>query len=388
MKIAIAGLGYVGLSNAILLARQHNVTAVDICAQRVAALNAGRTPIEDTLSQQHLDGGGLSLHATTDPQAAYAGADYVFIATPTNYDEASNAFDTSNIEAVIAQVLAANDRAVMIIKSTVPVGYVQQVRARFDTDRILFSPEFLREGRALEDNLYPSRIVVGEVSARGAAVAELLRAAALVEDVPVLLTNPTEAEAIKLFANTYLASRVAAFNEVDTLAMDLGLDAEEIIGGLCLDPLIGHSYNNPSFGYGGYCLPKDSKQLRANFDDVPQALVSATLASNDARKSAMVEAIAAHAPRRVGIYRMVMKQGSDNFRASAMQDIIHQLAARGVELVVHEPAWQGGDCMGHRLEPVFDRFAESCDLIVANRRTAQLQPHAAKLFTRDIYGAD
>ncbi len=388
MKIAIAGLGYVGLSNAIVLARQHEVTAVDVCVERVAALNAGRTPVEDTLARAHLATGTLRLRATTDAAAAYADAEYVFIATPTDYDPATNAFDTTSIEAVIAQVLAVNDRAVMVIKSTVPVGYTKGVRARFGCDRIVFSPEFLREGRALEDNLHPTRIVVGEVSARGEAVADLLRGAALADVVPVLLTDPTEAEAIKLFANTYLASRVAAFNEADTLAMDLDLDAGEIIDALCLDPRIGAIYNNPSFGYGGYCLPKDSKQLRANFDDVPQALISATLASNDARKRAVADSIAARGAAKVGIYRLVMKQGSDNFRASAMQDIIALLHERGVDLVVHEPEWQGAECLGQPLEPDFDRFADGCDLIVANRMVAELAPHAAKVFTRDIYGQD
>ena len=388
MKIAIAGLGYVGLSNAILLARQHQVVAVDISAERVAALNAGLPPIDDALCREHLARGQLDLRATTDPRAAYADADYVFIATPTNYDEATNAFDTSSIEAVIAQVMAVNDRALMVIKSTVPVGYTWEVRARMGCDRILFSPEFLREGRALHDNLYPSRIVVGEVSARGEAVANMLRAAALIPDVPVLLTDPTEAEAIKLFANTYLATSVAAFNEADTLAMDMGLNAGEVISGLSLDPRIGNAYNNPSFGYGGYCLPKDSKQLRANFDEVPQALISATLASNAARKAAMAEAIAARSPQRVGIYRLVMKQGSDNFRASAMQDIIRLLAQKGIELLVHEPEWPGADCLGHPLEPDFDRFTDRCDLIVANRMADPLQPHAARVFTRDLFGQD
>ena len=388
MKIAIAGLGYVGISNAILLARQHDVIAVDISTQRVAALNSGQSPVEDTLCQQFLDSGKLTLRATTDAVEAYRDADFVFVATPTNYDESTNAFDTSSIETVIAQVLEVNAHGVIVIKSTVPVGYTKRLRDQFDCDRILFSPEFLREGRALEDNLYPSRIVVGEVSTRGSALAELLRQAALSEEVPVLLTDPTEAEAIKLFANTYLASRVALFNEADTLSMEMGLDAQEIIGALCLDPRIGEGYNNPSFGYGGYCLPKDSKQLRANFDDVPQAIISATLASNDARKSAIAKTIAARAPRRVGIYRMVMKQGSDNFRASAMQDIIRLLEQKGIELIVHEPGWQGKDCMGHPLDQDFDSSAAGCDMIVANRITAELQPYAAKLFTRDIYGAD
>lgn len=388
MKIAVAGLGYVGLANAILLARQHSVVAVDISEARVAAVNCGRTPIEDAMCQEYLTSGGLDLQATTDPRRAYADADYIFIATPTNYDDATHTFDTSSIEAVIAQALAVNDRALMVIKSTVPVGYTERVREMFDCDRIVFSPEFLREGLALHDNLYPSRIIVGEVSQRGAALAEMLRRAALVEDTPVLLTNATEAEAIKLFANTYLATRVALFNEADTLALEMGLDAREVIEGLCLDPRIGQGYNNPSFGYGGYCLPKDSKQLRANFADVPQALISATIASNDARKRTIAEAIAAKRPRRVGIYRLVMKQGSDNFRQSAIQDIISALSQDGIELVIHEPGLDQDDYMGHLLERDFDSFAQGCDVIVANRMTDVLHAHREKVFTRDLFALD
>lgn len=388
MKIAVAGLGYVGLANAILLARQHSVVAVDISEARVAAVNCGRTPIEDAVCQEYLTSGGLDLQATTDPRVAYADADYIFIATPTNYDDATHTFDTSSIEAVIAQALAVNDRALMVIKSTVPVGYTERVREMFKCDRIVFSPEFLREGLALHDNLYPSRIIVGEVSQRGAALAEMLRRAALVEDTPVLLTNATEAEAIKLFANTYLATRVALFNEADTLALEMGLDAREVIEGLCLDPRIGQGYNNPSFGYGGYCLPKDSKQLRANFADVPQALISATIASNDARKRTIAEAIAAKRPRRVGIYRLVMKQGSDNFRQSAIQDIISALSQDGIELVIHEPGLDQDDYMGHVLERDFDSFAQGCDVIVANRMTGVLHAHREKVFTRDLFALD
>jgi len=388
MKFAIAGLGYVGLANAILLARQHTVVAVDISAERVANVNAGRTPIEDSLCQEHLSAGGLDLQATTNPVAAYENADYVFIATPTNYNDQTHTFDTSSIETVIAQVLAVNDHALMVIKSTVPVGYTERMRKKFNCDRIVFSPEFLREGLALYDNLYPSRIIVGEVSQRGAALAQILRNAALVEDAPVLLANPTEAEAIKLFANTYLATRVALFNEADTLAMQIGLDAREVIEGLCLDPRIGQSYNNPSFGYGGYCLPKDSKQLRANFADVPQALITATIDSNDARKRTIADAIIAKRPRRVGIYRLVMKQGSDNFRQSAMLDIISMLSQEGLELVVHEPAYEGAAYMGHALVQDFAEFAQGCDVIVANRMTEELQAHTAKVFTRDLFAAD
>lgn len=388
MKIAVAGLGYVGLANAILLARQHSVVAVDISEARVAAVNCGRTPIEDAMCQEYLTSGGLDLQATTDPRVAYADADYIFIATPTNYDDATHTFDTSSIEAVIAQAMSVNDRALMVIKSTVPVGYTERVREMFDCDRIVFSPEFLREGLALHDNLYPSRIIVGEVSQRGAALAEMLRRAALVEDTPVLLTNATEAEAIKLFANTYLATRVALFNEADTLALEMGLDAREVIEGLCLDPRIGQGYNNPSFGYGGYCLPKDSKQLRANFADVPQALISATIASNDARKRTIAEAIAAKRPRRVGIYRLVMKQGSDNFRQSAIQDIISALSQDGIELVIHEPGLDQDDYMGHVLERDFDSFAQGCDVIVANRMTDVLHAHREKVFTRDLFALD
>ena len=388
MKFAIAGLGYVGLANAILLARQHTVVAVDISAERVANVNAGRTPIEDSLCQDYLSAGGLDLQATTDPVAAYEQADYVFIATPTNYNDQTHTFDTSSIEAVIAQVLAVNNHALMVIKSTVPVGYTERMRKEFNCDRIVFSPEFLREGLALHDNLYPSRSIVGEVSQRGAALAQILRNAALVEDTPVLLANPTEAEAIKLFANTYLATRVALFNEADTLAMQIGLDAREVIEGLCLDPRIGQSYNNPSFGYGGYCLPKDSKQLRANFADVPQALITATIESNDARKRTIADAIIAKRPRRVGIYRLVMKQGSDNFRQSAMLDIISMLSQEGLELVVHEPAYEGAAYMGHPLVQDFTEFAQACDVIVANRMTEELQAHTAKVFTRDLFAAD
>jgi UDPglucose 6-dehydrogenase len=388
-RIAVAGLGYVGLSNAILLARQNRVVAVDVSAERVAAVNAGRAPIADPDCERQLAEGALNLRATLDPQEAYGDADYVFIATPTNYDPATHAFDTSSIEAVVASVRAVNSRAVMVIKSTVPVGYTAALSKRLGCERILFSPEFLREGRALHDNLYPSRIVVGEFSARGRSVADLLAKAAVKRDVPILLTDPTEAEAIKLFANTYLALRVAMFNEIDSFAMQEGLDARELIEGLAMDPRVGDDYNNPSFGYGGYCLPKDSKQLLANFADVPQALIGAIVASNDARKSAVTAAILNRKPRRVGVHRLVMKAGSDNFRESAVQDIMQRLAAAGIELIVHEPAAHAlPESCPARLEPDFDSFAQNADLIIANRTDPELAPYASKLFTRDLFGAN
>lgn len=388
-RIAVAGLGYVGLSNAILLARHNPVIAIDISPERVAAVNAGRAPIADPECERFLAEGALNLRATLDPQQAYGDADYVFIATPTNYDPVTHAFDTSSIEAVVDTVRAVNPRAVMVIKSTVPVGYTAALSKRLGCNRILFSPEFLREGRALHDNLYPSRIVVGEFSARGRAVADLLAGAALKQDVPILLTDPTEAEAIKLFANTYLALRVAMFNEIDSFALLEGLDAREVIEGLSLDPRIGDDYNNPSFGYGGYCLPKDSKQLLANFADVPQALIGAIVASNDARKAAMTTAILEREPRKVGVHRLVMKAGSDNFRESAVQDIMHRLAAAGVELVVHEPAAVTlPEACPARLEPDFERFAQGVDLIIANRADPELAPYAPKVFTRDLFGAN
>lgn len=388
MKIAVAGLGYVGLSNAILLARQHQVRALDLSAERVEAVNAGRAPFVDVECSEFLASGMLDLHATTDPIEAYGEADFVIIATPTNYDEATNSFDTRSIESVAQLVRTINPHAVMVIKSTVPVGYTEALKKQLGCRNILFSPEFLREGQALHDNLYPSRIVVGEISERAATFAGLLRDAALAKDVPVLLTNPTEAEAIKLFANTYLAARVSLFNETDTLAMANGLDAREIIEGLCLDPRVGRGYNNPSFGYGGYCLPKDTKQLHSNFADVPQALVGAIVRSNEKRKGVIARAVLARKPQRVGIYRLVMKHGSDNFRESAIQDIILRLRAEGVELLIHEPRLNVAQTSYGPVEADFIKFCESCDLIVANRPAAELAPYQHKLFTRDLFGAD
>lgn len=386
MRIAVAGLGYVGLSNAILLARQHDVTAIDITPERVAAVNEGRSPIVDAECSAHLASGKLSLKATLDPHEAYARAEVVIIATPTNYDPQTHAFDTTSIEAVVETVRRINPEALMVIKSTVPVGYTRDLTERTGCPNILFSPEFLREGKALWDNLHPSRIVVGEVSARGEMVARLLRDAAFKTEVPVLLAPPTEAEAIKLFANTYLALRVALFNEIDTLAMARGLDAREIIETISQLPAIGSDYNNPSFGYGGYCLPKDSKQLLANFDGVPQAQIGAIVEANESRKSAIAEAILARNPRRVGIHRLVMKQGSDNFRESSVQGVMARLKEAGVDLIVYEPAHSGPAFMGAPVESDFTRFCDAADIIVANRLSEDLRPVRGKVFTRDLFG--
>jgi UDPglucose 6-dehydrogenase len=388
MKIAVAGLGYVGLSNAILLARHNTVCAIDITAERVEMVNAGISPIVDTEISEYLAKGTLSLRATLDPQVAYKGAEVVIIATPTNYDSETHAFDTSSIEAVIETVRGINPKALMVIKSTVPVGYTEKLRQRIGCDNIVFSPEFLREGRALYDNLHPSRIVVGEVSDRGAMVAGLLREAALDDDVPVLLTDSTEAEAIKLFANTYLAMRVSFFNELDTIAMASHIDPREVIEGLCLDPNVGDHYNNPSFGYGGYCLPKDSKQLLANFANVPQELMCAIVDANDARKQFLTEEILKRRPKTVGVHRLVMKAGSDNFRESAVQDIITKLDAAGVELIIYEPSCTTPSFKGHRVETDFQKFSDKADLIIANRLTPDLADVADKVFTRDLFKAN
>lgn len=385
MKIAVAGLGYVGLSNAILLARHNEVCAIDIAPERVAAVAAKRAPIADPDCDRYLASGALDLRATLNPVSAYGKADLVIVATPTNYDARTHAFDTSSIETVIDTVRAINPDAVIVIKSTVPVGYTSALKQRLNCDNILFSPEFLREGRALHDNLHPSRIVVGEVSERGAMIAELFRAAALDADVPVLLTDPTEAEAIKLFANTYLAMRVSFFNELDTIAMASGLDSREVIEGLCLDPNVGNQYNNPSFGYGGYCLPKDSKQLLANFAAVPQELMCAIVEANDARKQFLTERILELRPKTVGVHRLVMKAGSDNFRESAVQDIISRLDAAGVEMIIYEPTCTDADFQGHLIENDLARFTKNSDVIIANRLSPDLTDVAAKVFTRDLF---
>ena len=388
MKIVVVGLGYVGLSNAVLLAQYNEVIGVDISQDRVDALNARKSPIIDAELSEYLATKDLNLSASTDLEVSLNGADYVIVSTPTNYDEKTNFFDTSSVETVIAQVVETEANACIVVKSTIPVGFIDDVRERLDTEAVIFSPEFLREGKALYDNLHPSRIIVGEKSRRAEVFASLLSQGALKSDVEILFTGAREAEAIKLFSNAYLAMRVAFFNELDSYALSGDMDSREIIDGVSLDPRIGNHYNNPSFGYGGYCLPKDTKQLLANYDNVPQNIIRAIVDANSTRKDFLADAIIKKKPQSVGIYRLAMKAGSDNFRQSSIQGIMKRIKAKGIEVVVYEPELDMADFFNSRVEKNFSEFKRGVDIILANRMAPELEDVTEKVFTRDLLGTD